>query len=138
VRVNEEIPGEPKFVDIWFIPSNQPDADGSDLGILGEIAKNPCLLEPFRSSPTTLEIHSCLYKLYHLEAEIVRDARQDEDTISDSELPRLWIITTSITDKLLNDLPATEESGWPRGRVFTLCISLRKKFMQFLCHVLPV
>jgi hypothetical protein len=27
---------------------------------------------------------------------------------------------------------------WPGGRVFTLCISLRKKFMQFLCHVLPV
>jgi hypothetical protein len=99
-------------------PSNQPNADSSNLGILARIAENPCLLEPFRKQPTVLEIHSCLLKLYHLEAEIIRDAKRDEDTISDSELPRLWIITTSCTDKLLNDFPATQEEGWPEGIYF--------------------
>jgi hypothetical protein len=61
------------------------------------------LLEPFRKQPTDKEIRSCLFKLYHLEAEIQRDANRDEDIISDSELPRLWIITTSCSDELLND-----------------------------------
>lgn len=46
VRVNEEIPGEPRFVDVWFIPSNRLDADASELGILARIAENPCSLEP--------------------------------------------------------------------------------------------
>ncbi len=118
VEISKEIPGEARLVDIWFIPSNQPNADSSDLGILARIAENPCLLEPFRKQPTPLEIHSCLAKLYHLEAEIIRDAKRDEDTISDSELPRLWIITTSCTDKLLNDFPATQEEGWPEGIYF--------------------
>jgi hypothetical protein len=37
VRINFKIPGEAKFVDIWFIPSNRPNADLSELGILALI-----------------------------------------------------------------------------------------------------
>jgi hypothetical protein len=118
VRVNEEIPGEPRYVDIWFTPSNQPQTDSNDLGILAQIAEYPCLLEPFRKQPTEIEIHSCVFKLYHLEAQIIRDAKQDEDKISSEILPRLWIITTSCTDKLLNDLGATTQEGWPDGVYF--------------------
>ena len=51
VRINYEIPGEPKFVDIWFIPSNLPTDGLSELGILARIAQNPCLIEPFRKQP---------------------------------------------------------------------------------------
>jgi hypothetical protein len=131
VRINYEIPGEPRFVDIWFIPSNQTTASSIELGILARIAENPCLLEPFRKQPTAIEIHSCIFKLYHLEAELIRDAKRDEDTISNSELPQLWIISTSCTDELLNDLPATRDEAWPDGIYFIgkiLRVGLRKHF----------
>jgi hypothetical protein len=119
VRINFEIPGEPKFVDIWFIPSNQTTADLSELGILASIAQHPCLLEPFRKQPTDREIRSCLYKLYHLEAEIQRDARRDEDVISEEELPRLWILATSCSDKVLNDMSLHRDEAWPLGIYFS-------------------
>lgn len=119
VRINFEIPGEPKFVDIWFIPSNRPNDDLSDLGILASIAQNPCLIEPFRKQPTDTEIRSCLYKLYHLEAEIQRDTRRDEDIISSEELPRLWILATSCSDEVLNDIPVHRDEAWPEGIYFS-------------------
>jgi hypothetical protein len=119
VRINFEIPGEPKFVDIWFIPSNRPTGDLSELGILASMAQNPCLIEPFRKQPTDKEIRSCLYKLYHLEAEIQRDAKRDEDVISEEELPRLWILATSCSDEILNDIPLHRDEAWPDGIYFS-------------------
>lgn len=60
VRINYEIPGEAKFVDIWFTPSTSPKTAIEDLGMLGKIAATPCLLEPYRKQPTNQEIRSCL------------------------------------------------------------------------------
>lgn len=51
VKVNFEVPGEPKFIDIWFSPSNQPSVNSQDIGILSKIATLPCLIEPFRNQP---------------------------------------------------------------------------------------
>jgi hypothetical protein len=122
VRINYEIPGEAKFVDIWFTPSTSSgttlETVEQDLGILSRIAETPCLLEPYRKQPTDKEIRSCLYKLYHLEAEIQRQVKRDEDKISDNELPRLWIITTSCSDRVLRDLNATEDEAWAKGIYF--------------------
>jgi hypothetical protein len=119
VRINEEIPGESRYVDIWFIPSNQAPADTlSELGILAQIAKTPCLLEPFRNQPTKWEIRSCFGKLVHLEAELRREAKKDEDTLSEDELPRLWIIASSVSDELLSKLPAQKDETWLDGIYF--------------------
>ena len=119
VKISEEIPGEPRFVDIWFIPSTQPSVeDLPDLGILTRIAETPCLLEPFRKQPTEWEIRSCVGKLVHLEAELRREGTRDEDTVSEDELPRLWIISTTFSDELLSKLPAHRDSSWPDGIYF--------------------
>jgi hypothetical protein len=118
VRINYEIPGEAKFVDIWFTPSTPPVEIEEDLGILSRIAETPCLLEAYRKQPTGKEIRSCLYKLYHLEAEIQREVKRDEDKISDQELPRLWIITASCSNRVLRDLNVTKDKDWPRGIYF--------------------
>ncbi|NJM17884.1 MAG: hypothetical protein HC836_05370 [Richelia sp. RM2_1_2] len=118
VRINYEIPGEAKFVDIWFIPSTPLETVQQDLGILNRIAQTPCLLEPYRKQPTNREIRSCLYKLYHLEAETQREAKREEDKISDEQLPQLWIITTSCSDRILQDLNVTEDETWGRGIYF--------------------
>ncbi|MBW4478580.1 MAG: hypothetical protein KME54_17395 [Tolypothrix brevis GSE-NOS-MK-07-07A] len=118
VRINYEIPGEAKFVDIWFIPSPSKTTVPEDLGLLSRIAQTPCLLEPYRKQPTNREIRSCLYKLYHLEAETQREAKREEEKISDQQLPQLWIITTSCSERLLEDLNVTQDETWGEGIYF--------------------
>jgi hypothetical protein len=118
VRINYEIPGEAKFVDIWFTPSLSATTVPEDLGLLSRIAQTPCLLEPYRKQPTNREIRSCLYKLYHLEAETQREAKREEEKISDQQLPQLWIITTSCSERLLEDLNVTQDETWGEGIYF--------------------
>ena len=64
VKVNFEVPGEPKFIDIWFSPSNQPNLEAQNLGILTQITTLPCLIEPFRNQPKPSEVRSCLSKYF--------------------------------------------------------------------------
>ncbi len=118
VRINYEIPGEPRFVDIWFTPSTPPIASPQELGILARIAATPCLLEPFRNQPTEKEIRSCWFKLFHLEADLQRQAKREEESISSEQLPRLWIIATSCSHRLLNKLIASEDETWLPGIYF--------------------
>ncbi|MEO1560800.1 MAG: hypothetical protein AAFS12_14660 [Cyanobacteria bacterium J06632_19] len=118
VRINYEIPGEPKFVDIWFTPSTVPKTNLEDLGILAKIAATPCLLEPFRNQPTEREIRSCLGKLFHLEDDLQRQAKRNQESMEDSQLPRLWIIATSCSNQLLDKFIASEDESWLEGIYF--------------------
>jgi hypothetical protein len=113
VKTNFEVPGEPKFVDIWFAPSSQPSTD-TELGILGIIATKPCLLEPFRNQPNQTEVRSCLFKLFHVQAEFQRQ----DDEASEDDLPKLWIITSSASQKLLSGFGASPRKGWLKGIYF--------------------
>ena len=66
VQRNLEVPGEAKFVDLWFSPA--PNASlQPDLGLLSRIAATPCLLEPFRNAPKRQEVRTCLLKLLWLQ-----------------------------------------------------------------------
>jgi hypothetical protein len=49
VETSLEIPGESNFVDFYFVPATQPTVDPQTLGLLGQIAATPYLLEPFRN-----------------------------------------------------------------------------------------
>ena len=118
VQTNFEVPGEPKFIDIWFSPSNQPSVNPEDLGILAKIATLPCLLEPFRNQPSSDEVRSCLFKLFHVIADFQRQAKREERTVSEEELPRLWIITPSASDDLLSRLGAFVREDWLEGIYF--------------------
>ncbi len=60
VKISYEVPGEALSIDLWFEPVAEAVADRSSLGLLGQIAVTPCLLEPFRNSPSPTEIRSCL------------------------------------------------------------------------------
>ncbi len=118
VKTNFEVPGEPKFIDIWFSPSNQPSVNPEDLGILAKFATLPCLFEPFRNQPSSSEVRSCLYKLIHVISDFERRAKREEKTVSEDELPRLWIITPSASDDLLSRACANESENWLTGIYF--------------------
>ncbi|MEO1433087.1 MAG: flagellar assembly protein H [Cyanobacteria bacterium J06633_8] len=118
VKVNFEVPGEPKFIDIWFSPSNQPSIEAQNLGILTHIATLPCLIEPFRNQPKLSEVRSCLSKLFHVIDDFERKAKREDTTVKEEELPRLWIISPSASDDLLSRFVANPREDWLEGIYF--------------------
>lgn len=75
VTRNLEIPGESKFVDIYFAPTVTPSI--ADLGILGRMVQTSCLLEPYRNAPRRTELRSCLLKLLWLQENDRRKAKSE-------------------------------------------------------------
>jgi hypothetical protein len=118
VKPTLEVPGEPRFVDIWFAPFQQPTVNPQTLGVLGRIATTPCLLEPFRNQPTFTEVRNCLLKLFLLQADFQRKAKRVGDTIPEAELPQLWILAPSASDNLVNIFRAIPDESWLEGIYF--------------------
>ncbi|MCL6436127.1 MAG: hypothetical protein K6T90_18335 [Leptolyngbyaceae cyanobacterium HOT.MB2.61] len=75
VQRNLEVPGEPKYVDVWFTPADPLTEPVNDFGLLYRIAKTPCLLEPFRNAPGRQDIRSCLLKLLWIQEDVKRKAK---------------------------------------------------------------
>ena len=89
VQRNLEVPGKPKFVDVWFTPAPETSASANPLGLLSRIATTPCLLEPFRNAPTRQEIRSCLLKLFWMQEDQRRKVEQAGGTQTEQALPHL-------------------------------------------------
>lgn len=119
-----EVPGEPKFVDIWFQPSPQPNRSSVDLGLLGRVATTACALEPFRNLPTRNEVRTCILKLFWVHEALLRQAEREKRTLTEAELPLLWILASSASEALLNDFGAVAQADWLPG-VYFLAVSLK-------------
>jgi hypothetical protein len=118
VQRQYEVPGEAKFVDVWFIPAAQTEIPTAEMGILGRMAGGMCLLEPYRSPPTRNEIRSTLMKLIWVQEDEQRKAKLDGDPLSEDELPKLWILATSVSKPLLQDCEVKLKSTWVPGVYF--------------------
>jgi Domain of unknown function (DUF4351) len=86
-----------------------------ELGLLGRIAQTPCLIEPFRNQPSTDEIRSCFLKLFQVHGNYRRQARRDETSLPEKELPYLWILASSASENLLKSFGASAHSDWGEG-----------------------
>lgn len=118
VQRSLEIPGEAKWVDLWFMPhAHQAARQSRDL--LSRIAQHPCLLEPYRNPPTRFEVCSCVLKLLWVQEELRRKADQQKQAISAQDLPFLWIIATSISKPILQEFGAKPNQDWEKGVYFT-------------------
>jgi hypothetical protein len=115
VEKSLEILGTSRLVDLYFAPASQTEAESQRLGLLGRIAATPCLLEPFRNPPTTMEVKDCLLKLLSVHADVQRRAQRDNASGSESNLPRLWILASSISGNLAERFAATLHPSWPPG-----------------------
>jgi Domain of unknown function (DUF4351) len=118
VQRQYEVPGEAKFVDVWFIPAPQTEIPTAEMGILGRMAGGMCLLEPYRNPPTRNEIRSTLMKLIWVQEDEQRKAKLDGDPLSEDELPKLWILATSVSKPLLQDCEVKLKSTWVPGVYF--------------------
>jgi len=118
VQINQEVPGESRFVDVRFIPTPQSNVNLTQLGLLGRMAATSCLIEPFRNSPSRTEVRNCLLKLFLVHAELQRQARREDQRIPESELPSLWILAPSTSDPFLQDCATQLKDAWLPGVYF--------------------
>jgi hypothetical protein len=116
VETSHEVSGEPQWVDVFFIPTH-PSVT-SELGLLGRMAQQSCLIEPFRNQPTDDEVRSCLLKLYQVHGNFLRQSRREEGAMPTDELPFLWILTSSASERLLQEFGAIAHQDWPSGVYF--------------------
>jgi hypothetical protein len=108
-----EVPGEPKFIDVWYQPlSTAPPSAGATL--LERIAHTPCSFEPFRNPPSRQEIRRCLLKLLWVQES---ELRKDE-TIADENLPMLWVLASSVAKPVLEEAKAEISEAWLPGIYF--------------------
>ncbi|MBM0745519.1 flagellar assembly protein H (plasmid) [Phormidium sp. CLA17] len=113
-----EVPGESKFVDVWFEPFPQSTVDSSSLGLLGRIATTPCLIEPFHNPPTRTEVRTCLLKLFWVHEDQRRQANRQESRTLEGELPKLWVLAADVSKPVLNDFSAVPNEQWLPGIYF--------------------
>ncbi len=118
MRINYEVPGVSRFIDIYFIPLSQPIINPISLGLLSRITLTPCLLEPYRNPPSLDEVCSCLQKELYARANFQRQAKLNNQRWTEEELPRLWIIAPTVSNNILNYFGGALHSDWVDGIYF--------------------
>ncbi len=131
VELNREIAGESRYIDVWFSPVAPPDRG---LGLLAHIATTPCLIEPYRNAPGFSEMRSCLLKLFLVQADHQRQARREDASLSEAELPHLWILSPTASEISLQSFGATQSLEWLPG-IYALPAALRTSIV--VIHQLP-
>ncbi|GAA6621741.1 hypothetical protein [Scytonema sp. NUACC26] len=113
-RVSSEV----REIDLLFAPT-QTTEQLETLGLLGRIAANPAILEPFRNAAPAEEICDCLLKLLQVRGELRREAKRNNTSVRDSAVPKLWILTPTASDELLSGFGANRAEDWTTGVYFT-------------------
>ena len=118
IQSPRRVAGEVRQIDVYFIPNPTLNADITALGLLGRLATTTALFEPFRNPATPPEICDCLLKLLEVRGELQREANRNSRNLSESELPKLWILTPTASAQLLSGFGATLKGDWDSGVYF--------------------
>ncbi|OCQ99536.1 hypothetical protein BCD64_10805 [Nostoc sp. MBR 210] len=134
VKASEKVSGEIKEIDVFFTPFPQQNANLQILGLLGRLAENPAIIEPFRNPASTDEICDCLLKLLEVKAYLRREAKTNKTKLQDSEIPKLWVLTPTISETKLFGFRTIQKEDWISG-VHFLADNLRTAIIAI--HQLP-
>ena len=125
VEISREVTDEVRQIDLYFSPSPTPETEPPNLGLLSQLVSSPCLIEPFRNQPSKTEIRTCILKLFSLQSDLQRQARRENRSLPETELPRLWILATSASTALVESFGAKlEPNKWTQG-VYVLAEALK-------------
>jgi hypothetical protein len=103
---------EIREIDVYFTPDTLP----LNLGLLSQCAATSAVFEPFRNPVSVFEIRSCMSKLYDLHGEIIRQAKKQKTKLTDSDLPTLWILTSTLAAPALAGFGASiDVDNWGAG-----------------------
>ncbi|WP_341528934.1 DUF4351 domain-containing protein [Nostoc sp. UHCC 0302] len=134
VKSSEKVSGEIKEIDVFFTPDKQQSSNLQILGLLGRFAENPALIEPFRNPASTDEICDCILKLLEVKALLRREAKANKTKLQDSGIPKLWVLTPTVSETRLSSFGTMQKEGWLSG-VHFLADALRTAIVAI--HQLP-
>lgn len=109
VTISRGVPAEVREIDVLFVLQNQNENAIKNLGVLGKIAANSAIIEPFRNPVTTDEICSCIGKLFDFDAECNRLANREDKPLLPSDRTRLWILSPTLSKPILESFGANLE-----------------------------
>ena len=120
VEIGHEVSSEVRQIDVLFVPAASPSTERQLLGLLGQMASFASSFEPFRKQPSPLDVRKCQAKLASLHGELSRKERRKNNSVSEDELPRLWILSPTCSANLLKGFGAKlDKSGnWLSGVYF--------------------
>jgi Domain of unknown function (DUF4351) len=135
VQTSLKVSGEVREMDVYFTP-NPNGKITSDLGLLAQCAETATVFEPFRSSVKLPQIRGCMSKLFDLHNYLIREAKKNKQPEPKEEkLPKLWILTPTLSVDLLESLGAKSAiESWGEG-VYLLSPALKTGII--VIHQLP-
>ena len=135
VQTSLKVSGEVREMDVYFTP-NPNEKITSDLGLLAQCAETATVFEPFRSSVKLPQIRGCMSKLFDLHNYLIRETKKHKQPETKEEkLPKLWILTPTLSVDLLESLGAKSEiESWGEG-VYLLSPALKTGII--VIHQLP-
>jgi Domain of unknown function (DUF4351) len=135
VQPSQKILGEVRYVDVYFQPESQ-NVNTEQLGLLSKFTSNAIVIEPFRNSVKAIQIRSCMSKLFDLHLTVMKEAKkQKESEPEDDNLPKLWILTPTLSDRILEGMGAKVMlDEWGEG-VYVMPSSLKTGIV--VIHQLP-
>jgi Domain of unknown function (DUF4351) len=135
VTTSRKVTSETREVDLWFAPHDDAQAGLFALGLLGRMAFQRCVIEPFRNSVQFQDVSSCVGKLIDLTEIFRRQAKREKKSLLESAFPRLWILSPTISERVVLGFGAGYDPSWSTGFYF-----LPPQFRTALVaiHQLPV
>ncbi len=134
VQTSLKVSGEVREMDVYFTP-NPNEKITLDLGLLAQCAETATVFEPFRSSVKLPQIRSCMSKLFDLHNYLIRETKKNKQPEPKEEkLPKLWILTPTLSVDLLESLGAKSAESWSEG-VYLLSPALKTGII--VIHQLP-
>lgn len=104
-----DVSSERREVDILFIPDKPVPTTADTLGLLGKIAQNTCLIEVYRNPVKINQILDCIGKLISIKNNRLKEQKSQIN---------LWIITPTISKRILNQFEAKFQENWNNGIYF--------------------
>ncbi|MFB2836675.1 DUF4351 domain-containing protein, partial [Floridanema evergladense] len=105
------------------------------LGLLGKIAGTTAIIEPYRNPVSSDNICSCIGKLFDFNAESNRVSNREEKQLVSGDRPRLWILTPTLSQPILDSFGAILEWESFGEGVYFLPPALRTAIV--VIHQLP-
>ena len=97
---NHPLKNETRFADLWFELNPKFAERRTELGLLGELLNRDSLIEVFRNPATPVEMRTCQSKLSTLETELINKAKRGKQTLSEHQLPYLWLIMPTASENI--------------------------------------
>ncbi len=116
VIVNQSVTSEIKEIDVGFLPNTSDISP--QLGLLGRFCQTACLFEPYRNPISLGDISNCLSKRFAVREEWQREASRQKRRLSEAEMPKMWILTPTASERVLSPFSADLREDWGDGVYF--------------------